>query len=220
MKGFAMPVKIEDRPLKKVREEVIDQLVMNYAHQEITLEAFEKRLDVAIDTEDRALIIEQVADLELKADDQYQKTKQEKLSKDEGFFDSNPDNHEKIVRVLSSSKRNGPWVVSEKISVKSILSDHTLDFTDAIFNCPVVHIKMFSVLTTDTFLVPEGVRVVCNASSFMGTINIREFGSADENAQTIVIHGKCILSTLDVKIRVTMKERWLSFADGVKDMFN
>jgi len=215
-----MPVKIEDRPLKKVREEVIDQLVMNYAHQEITLEAFEKRLDVAIDTEDRALIMEQVADLELKADDQYQKTKQEKLSKDEGFFDSNPDNHEKIVRVLSSSKRNGPWVVSEKISVKSILSDHTLDFTDAIFNCPVVHIKMFSVLTTDTFLVPEGVRVVCNASSFMGTINIREFGSADENAQTIVIHGKCILSTLDVKIRVTMKERWLSFADGVKDMFN
>lgn len=215
-----MPVNIEDRPLKKIREEVIDQLVMNYAHQEITLEAFEKRLDVAIDTEDRALIMEQVADLELKADDQYQKTKQAKLSKDEHFFDSNPDNHEKIFRVLSTSKRNGPWVVSEKISVKSILSDHTLDFTDAIFNHPVVHIKLFSLLTSDTILVPEGVRVVCNASSFMGSINTRAFGSADENAQTIVIHGICILSSLDIKIRVTMKERWLSFADGVKDMFN
>ena len=27
-----MPVKTEDRPIKKIREEVIDQLVMNYGH--------------------------------------------------------------------------------------------------------------------------------------------------------------------------------------------
>ena len=55
-----MPVKTEDRPLKNIREEVIDQLVMNYAHQEITLEAFEKRLDLAIDTDDRSVMLEQV----------------------------------------------------------------------------------------------------------------------------------------------------------------
>ena len=60
-----MPVKIEDRPIKAIREEVIDQLVMNYAHQEITLLAFENRLDLAIDTDDRAILLEQVADLDL-----------------------------------------------------------------------------------------------------------------------------------------------------------
>ena len=63
-----MPVNIEDRPLKNIREEVIDQLVMNYAHQEITLEAFEKRLDLAMDTEDRSVLLEQVADLDLTTD--------------------------------------------------------------------------------------------------------------------------------------------------------
>ena len=63
-----MPVKTEDRPLKNIREEVIDQLVMNYAHQEITLEAFEKRLDLAIDTDDRSVLLEQVADLDLATD--------------------------------------------------------------------------------------------------------------------------------------------------------
>lgn len=36
-----MPVKTEDRPVKNIREEAIDQLVMNYGHDEITLEAFE-----------------------------------------------------------------------------------------------------------------------------------------------------------------------------------
>ena len=63
-----MPVKIEDRPIKGIREEVIDQLVMNYAHQEITLEAFENRLDLAMDTEDRSVLLEQVADLDLTTD--------------------------------------------------------------------------------------------------------------------------------------------------------
>ena len=214
-----MPVKTEDRPLKNIREEVIDQLVMNYAHQEITLEAFEKRLDLAIDSDDRQILLEQVADLDLKADSQYQKTKAEKLSKDKHFFDDESDNHEKIRRILSSSTQNGTWVVGEKISITSILSDFTLDFTDAIFNFPVVHIKMFSLLTHDTILVPEGVRVVCKASSYLGSINSKVFGSTDENAQLIVIHGNCIVSSMDIKIRVTLKEKWLNFADGIKDIF-
>ena len=215
-----MPVITEDRPIKNIREEVIDQLVMNYAHQEITLEAFEKRLDVAIDTEDRRVLLEQVADLDLSTDNEYQKRKAEKLSKDKHFFENDSDDYEKVLKVLSSSTQNGPWVVSEKMSVTSILSDFTLDFTDAIFNFPVVHIKIFGLLTSNTILVPEGVRVVCKASSFLSSTNSRTFGTADENAQTIIIHGTCILSSLDIKIPVSLKEKWLNFADGVKDLFN
>lgn len=215
-----MPVKTEDRPLKNIREEVIDQLVMNYAHQEITLEAFEKRLDLAIDTDDRSVLLEQVADLDLTTDTKYQKTKAEKLSKDKHFFNDDSDNHEKIVKVLSSGTQNGPWVVGEKISVSNILSDFKLDFTDAIFNFPVVHIKIFGLLSSTTIYVPDGVRVVCKNSSYLSSINSRVFGDADESAQTIVIHGTSILSSIDIKIRVTMKEKWLDFAGGVKDLFN
>jgi len=215
-----MPVKTEDRPVKKIREEVIDQLVMNYAHQEITLEAFEKRLDLAMDTEDRNILLEQVADLDLTTDNQYQKTKAAKISKDRNYFAYDSDNHEKITRVFSSSTQNGPWVTGERIRVTSILSDFTLDFTDAIFNFPVVHIEIFSLLTNDTFYVPEGVRVVCKITSYLGSVKSQVFGSVDENAQTIVIHGNCILSSMDIKIRVTLKEKWLNFADGVKKLFN
>ena len=84
-----MSVKIEDRPIKGIREEVIDQLGMNYAHKEITLEAFEKRLDLAMDTEDRSVLLDQVADLDLTTDNQYEKTKAAKLSKDKDYFDNN-----------------------------------------------------------------------------------------------------------------------------------
>jgi len=215
-----MPVKTEDRPVKKIREEVIDQLVMNYAHQEITLEAFENRLDLAIGTDDRNIILEQVADLDLDTDTEYQKRKAEELSKDKHFFDSDSENQEKILKVLSSSTQNGPWVAGEKMSVTSILSDFTLDFTDAIFNSPVVHIKLFGLLSSNTLFVPEGVRVICRNSNFLSSSNSRLFGNADEQAQTIIIHGTSILSSVEIKVRVSMKEKWLNFADGVREFFS
>ncbi len=215
-----MPIKTQDRPIKNIREEVIDQLVMNYAHQEITLEAFETRLDLAMDTEDRNILLEQVADLDLTVDNQYQKTKASKLSSDKNYFDDDFGDHEKFVKFMSSAKQSGRWVVPERISVTSILSDFTLDFTDAIFNSPVVHIKMFNLLTSNTIYVPEGVRVVCKTSTYLASVNQRVFGSADESAQTIVIHGNCILSGMDIGIRVTLKERWRNFADSVKELFN
>ena len=37
-----MAVIIQDRPIEKLREEVIDQLIMNYSHGEISLEAFDR----------------------------------------------------------------------------------------------------------------------------------------------------------------------------------
>jgi len=219
-KGIIMPVKIEDRPIKYIREEVIDQLVMNYGHDEITLEAFERRLDTAMDTENRHELLELVADLDLKTDQRYQTNKAQKLAADKHYFDNGSDEHEKIFKLLSSSAQNGPWLVSENIKATSILSNFTLDFTDAIFKHQVIHIKMFSLLTSDTFYVPEGVRVVCNVSCILVSIKNYVFGAIDESAPTIVIKGIGFLSSLEIKERVTLKDKWLRFADGVKKLFD
>jgi hypothetical protein len=215
-----MPVKTEDRPLKNIREEVIDQLVMNYGHEEITLEAFEKRLDTAMETEDREVLLELVADLELKADAKYQQTKAQKLSKDKYYFDESASTDENLIKVLSSSTHNGPWVVPENMKVTSILSDLKLDYSEAIFKTEVVHLKLFSLLSSDTIFVPEGTRVVTKTANYLSTIKSQVFGGSNENAKTIVLHGNCILSSITIKVRVTMKEKWLNFADNIKKLFN
>ena len=44
-----MPVPPQDRPLTAVREETIDRLIVNYGHGKLSLEAFERRLDEALD---------------------------------------------------------------------------------------------------------------------------------------------------------------------------
>ncbi len=215
-----MPVKNEDRPVKNIREEVIDQLVINYGHDEITLEAFESRLDKAMDTENRDELLELVADLDIKTDQRYQTNKAEKLSVDKHYFENGSDEYQKIFKLLSSFTQNGPWLVSKNIKATSILSDFTLDFTDATFKHQVVHIKMFSLLSSDTFYVPEGVRVVCNVSCILGSIENQAFDAIDESAPTIVIDGIGLLSSFEIKERVTLKERWLRFADGVKKLLD
>jgi hypothetical protein len=45
-----MPVTPNDRPIETLREETIDQLIMNYGHGKLSREAFERRLDEALDT--------------------------------------------------------------------------------------------------------------------------------------------------------------------------
>ena len=51
-----MPVTPQDRPIDTLREETVDQLIMNYGHGKLSREAFERRLDEALDTKshDRA----------------------------------------------------------------------------------------------------------------------------------------------------------------------
>mgnify|MGYP006204827891 CR=1 FL=1 len=72
----ASGVKIEDRPFDQVRQEAIDQLIMNYSHGIISAEAFERRLDIATDAKSHQELIDVVADLTLLPDNQYQQQRQ------------------------------------------------------------------------------------------------------------------------------------------------
>ena len=81
-----MPVILEDRPIKKVREEVIDQLIFNYSHGEISNEAFERRLDQAMASQVHQEIVDLVADLELKADAGYSEQKDTQFNVNYGAY--------------------------------------------------------------------------------------------------------------------------------------
>jgi hypothetical protein len=74
-----MPVAYQDKPIELLREEVIDQLIMNYGHGEISLEAFERRLDEAYATGDHDVLHALTSDLTLEADQAYARRKQQQL---------------------------------------------------------------------------------------------------------------------------------------------
>ncbi|XOV80671.1 MAG: LiaF domain-containing protein [Aestuariibacter sp.] len=212
-----MSVKLQDRPIEKVREEAIDKLIINYSHGEISAEAFERRLDAAMATSKHEELIELTADLAMEADPRYEASKRTQFTPNYGAA---PKEEElQLKNVLSSNERSGQWVVPKKISLLNILGSFKLDFSDAVFHHQHVTIEVYTVLGNDEFYVPEDVNVTCNCIGFMSSVENTAPSIAHKQAPTITIIGKTILGSIEISIKRTIKEKFLAFADQIKAAF-
>ncbi|MCK7459215.1 DUF1707 SHOCT-like domain-containing protein [Idiomarina aminovorans] len=213
-----MSVKFEDRPIEKVREETIDQLVMNYSHGELSAEAFERRLDQAMDATAHAQLAELVEDLELKPDSSYDNIKEQQFSPHYGKGRVQPT--ENVVSILSSNERSGVWTVPREITVYALLGSVELDFTDAIFQQPDVTIKIIGGLSSLEIYVPEEITISTNVFNILGSTENKapSMGSLKQ-APHLRIEGLQVLGSVEVKIKQTIKEKFVAFANSLKDTF-
>ena len=156
-----MAVNIADRPIDKVREEVVDQLVMNYSHGELSHEAFERRLDQAMASKSNQELIDLVADLELKVDEKYIEQKKEDFKFN--YSTSPTQESELLVNIFSGSERSGEWRVAKEIKSVSIFGGCDIDFSEAIFTQREVTVKVFCLFGGVDIYVPENVKVVTKA---------------------------------------------------------
>lgn len=212
-----MSVAIEDRPTETVREEVIDQLIMNYSHSEISYQAFEKRLDKAMETDNNAELKALVEDLPLKADTQYQQSKQQDFGVN--FIPGETEDVDTLVSIFGGSDRKGRWKVAKEIRSLNIFGGSDLDLSEAIFTQREVRIKIFCLFGGVNINVPENVNVVSKAFGIFGGVSNSAPSDADISAPIIIIEGVAIFSGINVKIKRTMKERFVAFADSLKKMF-
>ena len=113
-----MPVATHDRPINAVREEAIDQLIVNYGHGKLSLEAFERRLDRALDAKSHDEILELTADLDLVADKSYVAKKRAELGMEpDGALSKNVDH---MVHIFGGGNRRGAWTVAKEIHMLNV----------------------------------------------------------------------------------------------------
>ncbi|WP_206486330.1 LiaF domain-containing protein [Thalassotalea sp. G2M2-11] len=213
-----MPVVIEDRPIEAVREEVIDQLIMNYSHGKLSFEAFERRLDCAMASQDNKEIAALAEDLELDVDQDFVESKRKDF-----HANVSPSNFQEIdylVNIFGGSDRSGYWTVAKEIRSISIFGGSTIDFSEAKFSQLETTIKVLCLFGGDDIYVPENVNVVSKAFCIFGGVNNKAPSIADRNAPTIIIEGVCIFGGLNIKLKRTIKEKFVAFADSMKKMFN
>ncbi len=210
-----MSVKLEDRPIEQVREETIDKLIVNYSHEVISKEAFERRLDEAMATNQHQTLVELVADLPMATDADYQKQKQASF----GAASVASAENEKLVSILSSNTRKGPWVAPAHLKIIDVLGSVTLDFSEAHFAQPNVEIEINNVLGSLSLLVPDNVAVVSRASHILGSSDDHSPERSDAATQTITVTGWSLLGSVDVSVKRNMRERWLSFANSMREAF-
>ena len=213
----ASGVKIEDRPFAQVREEAIDQLIMNYSHGIISAEAFERRLDIATDAKSHQELIEVVADLTLLPDNQYQQQRQQSFSP--RYQAGNDTRNEKMLCVLSSNQQRGQWLVPAEIHITNIVGSVELDFSDAIFQHQHIVIKVNNWLGSLNILVPPQVNVISNMVNVVSSCDNQATSLGDCQAPQIVIEGYSVLGSLEINLKRTIKEKFNDFANQCREMF-
>lgn len=220
-----MIVTLKDRPIETVRSEVIDQLIMNYSHGELSYEAFERRLDEAMELANHQALVDLTSDLPLAVDKAFVESKKQDLAPN--YVSGEAEELDTMVNIFSGSSRGGVWKVAKETRYISVFSGTDIDFTDAQFSQEVVRIKMFSLFSGDTIYVPENVNVVSKAFCIFGGIdNVAPcqtrtvLNKNAVSAPTIIIEGFSIFSGVSIKVKRSMKERFVELADSLKKMFS
>ena len=213
-----MSVILEDRPIEQVREETIDQLIFNYSHGVISAEAFERRLDQAMNSDRHQEIIDLVADLTLKADTQYNDNKEHQFTP--SYSNPNSDDTLNLQSILGNIERSGQWYVPKTITVNNILGEALLDFTDAVFQHQNVTIKLNCILGSNKIYVPENINVVCKSYGIISSIENKAPSMANRQAPIITIEGKVVLGSLNITVKKTIKEKFVAFANNLKAAFD
>jgi hypothetical protein len=216
-----MPVTPQDRPLDALREETVDQLIMNYGHGHLSREAFERRLDEALDTKSHERLVELTRDLDLKADRQYTAQKKAELGiRVDTSATARLDETEHMINILGGNTRKGAWDVPHAIRVFNVLGGAELDFTDARFTAETTYITVFCLFGGVNIRVRDGMRTISKAVCIFGGVDNRGGTTTDPNTPLLVIEGLALFGGVDIRVKKTPKQRFTEFAEQLRAMFD
>lgn len=211
-----MTVENQDRPIDVLREEVIDQLIVNYGHEQLSLEAFERRLDQALASDNASELGNLVADLELEADKSYAEQKREELDLDLKYdYGATPD-VEYVINIFSGSNRTGPWNVPKEIRMLNLFGGGDIDFTEARFTHPTVRIRILTLFGGANIYVREDINAVSKIVSIFGGSDNSAPSSQRSHAPVVIVQGLVLFGGTDIKIKRSIKEIFIDFADRIR----
>lgn len=183
------PPPSEHTPILSVtneRERIIQELSLHFANDNLSLDELESRME-------RAYKAATVADLRALTADLPQ------ASAPSGGGDRSPAaapapgraavasrdayvvERDKLVSVMSETKRVGAWAVPQRLNVYAFMSDTEIDLTQATLPPGVVDIHVRALFAAVKVLVPPGLQVVNRLSSIMASVG---GGSEPDDSQS------------------------------------
>lgn len=211
-----MTVQTQDKPLEIFRQEVIDQLILNYAHQTISRTAFERRLDEAHEATGHDSLTSLIADLERFMDSKYDDRRDHLLYADDdealdsrwcvNFFSGTQSDHEEIV----------PGI----LKIVAIFGGANLDYSMARFSAPETQIKVLLLFGGAEIHVPEGVKIRASVLPLFGGCHNKGEPVDDPAAPVVTVTGIALFGGISIGVKRTLRERMHGFADDIRQMFS
>jgi hypothetical protein len=187
-------------PMEMQRERAIELLSRHFAHDNLSLEELERRIELAY----RAKAPGELHDL---TRDLPEHAAEEPARRAAPLPEAFADVSDRIVSVMTETKRRGVWRPARHIDLWSVMSTTHLDLTEAVLLPGVTEIDVSAIMTTLKVIVPPGVRVVVQTSSIMSTVSDEsiEPPSVGSGAPVLRLTGFALMS--EIKVRVRLRER-------------
>jgi uncharacterized protein DUF1707/cell wall-active antibiotic response 4TMS protein YvqF len=159
----------EQRPILSLadeRERVIQLLSDHFANDRLSLEDLESRMELAYKSTTLADLQRLTADLPTAAAAAQVPAP---LPADE-LPAISPD-RERVYAVMSETSRRGAWLVPQRLDLLALMSDTTIDLTQATLPSGIIDIHVRSICAAVKLVVPPGLQVVNRVSSLMSSVH-------------------------------------------------
>lgn len=182
--------------LERERERTIEALSQHFAYDNLSLDDLERRLEQVYRASSVAALRDLTRDL---PSDAAEAQERRAAPVPEAFAPE----RDRIVSIMAETKRRGVWRPPKRLDVWGIMSDTTLDLTEAQLTSGVTEIRLRALMAAVKVIVSPGVRVVVQPQAFMAavgddTVDPPPVGSG---APVVRITGPVIMGELKVFVR-------------------
>jgi hypothetical protein len=184
--------------LDRERERTIALLGDHFAQDNLSLEELEHRIEEAYRARDLPALRELLKDLPTAEQKATLAPRQSAPSREIFAPESG-----RITSVMSQTSRRGIWHVPRELDVWSVMSETTLDLTQAVLPGGVTEIDLHGIMTSIRIIVPPGVRVVMQAGSFMAEVSdlTDDPPPVGSGAPVVRITGFVFMAELKITVR-------------------
>ncbi|MEK7401150.1 MAG: LiaF domain-containing protein [Gemmatimonadota bacterium] len=194
------------------REKTIALLSEHFAQDNLSLDELEKRIEAAYRTVTVAGLRELTRDLMVESAAPSSSLPAVRAGVARAAMASyDALEHERIASIMSETKRTGPWSPARKMDVWCVMSETTLDLTQATLQPGVTEIRLHGLMASIKIIVPPGVRVVLQASAIMASVSDETIDppAVGSGAPVVRITGRVMMTELVA----VMRRRELSAGD-------
>lgn len=198
------PPSPEQRPVVSLvdeRERVIQRLSEHFANDRLSMEELEQRMELVYKATTAAELQRLTADLPSEASASVTAPA---LAETHQVL--TPD-RDRVVSIMSETRRRGAWIVPQRLDVLCVMSDTTIDLTQAPLPTGIIDIHVRSIFAAVKIVVPPGLQVVSRVSSLMSSIHgggePDDTGGATAWRQGTVVRlsGWALMAEVQTKVR-------------------
>jgi hypothetical protein len=188
--------------LRVRREEIIARLSDAFARDELDVDEFERRVDLAHRADAVAALDALVADLSASDGAPASSTALARVSTDAPA-------HRRMLAIMGSAERRGRWTVPRSFRVVQVMGSVVLDFREAELAAGVTDLHLTCVLSSCELIVPPWLAVEMDGAAILSAFEHLERAPSnpDPAAPLLRVRGTCVMGSVEIETRLPGESR-------------